>query len=218
MEFFFATIQRLKYKFGFDRKNFILRYIRSNKSIHILEIGVFNGYFAERLLKTASEISPGSKIYYFGLDLFAEGLTQEKYVSEISLYPNTLIEVQNRLSKISNVEIKLIQGDSTKLVPLIPENIRFDVIHIDGGHSFATVQEDWKNVMKRMDSQTAVFFDDYTNRRGVTKGGFGVKEVVDSIDPNNFKVKLSRNRDYFWKTYGLLSLKMAMVKTRSEQN
>jgi hypothetical protein len=218
MKLLFDTLQRVKYKFGIDRKNFILRYVKSHKCTRILEIGVFNGNFAERLLKIASKSSPNSKIHYLGIDLFAEGLTQEKYISEVSLYPKTLLEVQSRLARLSNTQVELIQGDSISVVPLIPKNLKFDVIHIDGGHSFATVQKDWNNISNLMDTRTAVFFDDYSNPRGVTKGGFGVKDVVDRINAEVFKVKLSKNPDYFWKTYGLLSLKIAMVTIRSKQN
>jgi|LakMenEpi03Aug12_release.lakeMendotaPanAssembly.Ray.scaffolds.fasta_scaffold211744_2 hypothetical protein len=217
MKLFFDVLQRIKYKLGFDRKSFILRHVKYNKCTSILEIGVFNGNFAERLLKTASKSYPDSKIHYLGVDLFKEGLTQDKYAAEVSLYPKTLMEVQSRLSNLDNTKVELIQGDSTKVLPLIPKHLKFDLIHIDGGHSFETVKSDWKNVMEIIGPRTVVFFDDYTNRRGITKGGFGVKEVVDSIDPSKFQVKLSKNRDYFWKTYGLLSLKIAMVTVRNKQ-
>lgn len=148
--------------------------------------------------------------------MFAEGLTEEKYITEVSLYPKTHQEVQNRSSSLRNTDVKLIPGDSTKLVPRIPKNMKFDVIHIDGGHSFATVLKDWHNVVDLMDSHTAVFFDDYCNPIGVSKGGFGVKDVVDRINSKQFKVKSSKNRDYFWKPYGLLSLRMAMVQLRKK--
>lgn len=217
MKLFFDALQRIKYKLGFDRKNFILKYIKHNKCTIFLEIGVFNGHFAERILKTASNNTPDSKIHYLGIDLFKEGLTQYKHAAEVSLYPKTLMEVQTRLSKFDNAKVELIQGDSTKVLPLITKHLKFDVIHIDGGHSFETVQNDWKNVMEIIGPRTVVFFDDYTNRRGTTKGGFGVKEVVDRIDTSKFQVKLSKNRDYFWKTYGLLCLKIAMVTVKNKQ-
>jgi len=217
MKLFFGVLQRIKYKLGFDRKNFILRYIEHNKCTSFLEVGVFNGHFAERILKTASKSTPDSKLHYLGVDLFKEGLTQDKHAAEVSLYPRTLTEVQSRLCKFDNTKVELIQGDSTKVLPLIPKHLKFDVIHIDGGHSFETVQNDWKNVMEVIGPRTVVFFDDYTNRRGVTKGGFGVKKVVDCIDSSKFQVKLSKNRDYFWKTYGLLCLKIAMVTVRNAQ-
>jgi hypothetical protein len=216
MKLFFDALQRIKYKLGFDRKNFILRYVKNNKCTSILEIGVFNGNFAERLLKAACKSSPDSKINYLGIDLFKEGLTQDRHATEVSLYPNTLPEVQSRLSKLKNTKVELIQGDSTIELPLIAKHLKFDLIHIDGGHSFETVLSDWKNVVELIDSSTVIFFDDYTNHRGITKGGFGVNKVVDRIDSSKFQVKVSKNRDYFWKTYGLLCLKVAMVTSKSK--
>jgi predicted O-methyltransferase YrrM len=218
MKLFFDTLQRIKYRLGFDRKNFILRHIKNNKCTSILEIGVFNGNFAERLLKTACKSSPDYKINYLGIDLFKEGLTEAKHAAEVSLYPNTLAEVESRLSKVKNTEVKLIQGDSTLVLPQIAKHLKFDLIHIDGGHSFETVQRDWENVMELIDSSTVIFFDDYTNHRGITKGGFGVNKVVDRIDSSKFQVKVSKNRDYFWKAYGLLCLKVAMVTNKSKNN
>jgi len=201
---------------GLDRKRFLLKYAKSRKVYSILEIGVFNGNFTERLLKLVTNNSPQSKIYYLGIDLFAEGLTEEKYVSEISLYPQSLSNIQGKLSKFNNVTIDLIQGDSVNVLPEIPNDKIFDVIHIDGGHSYTTVLQDWLNASKLINHNSAIFFDDYTNSRGVTRGGFGVNEVVDRIDRKIYDVKLSLNRDFFWKNYGLLILRMVKVTLKSK--
>jgi SAM-dependent methyltransferase len=132
---------------GLDRKRFLLKYAKSRKVYSILEIGVFNGNFTERLLELVTNNSPESKIYYLGIDLFAEGLTEEKYVSEISLYPQSLSNIQGKFSKFNNVTIDLIQGDSVNVLPKIPNDKIFDVIHIDGGHSYTTVLQDWLQVI-----------------------------------------------------------------------
>jgi hypothetical protein len=67
-----------------------------------------------------------------------------------------------------------------------------------------------------MNHNSAIFFDDYTNTRGVTRGGFGVNEVVNHIDRKLYDVKLSLNRDFFWKNYGLLILRMVKVTLKSK--
>ena len=216
MLFIFTLLQRIKFKLGIDRKNYLLKFAKSQKISSILEIGVFNGNFAERLLKLVTDNSPGSKIYYLGVDLFAEGFNEEKYVSEISLYPQSLSNIQKKLSKFKNVTVELIQGDSINVLPRIPNSKTFDIIHIDGGHSYNTVLQDWLNVSKSMNHSTAVFFDDYANLRGTTKGGFGVNEVVDHIDSKMYDVKLSLNRDFFWKNYGLLILRMVKVTLKAK--
>ena len=43
MLFFFTFIQRIKFKFGKDRKNYLLKYAKAHDVKSILEIGVFNG-------------------------------------------------------------------------------------------------------------------------------------------------------------------------------
>jgi hypothetical protein len=182
----------------------------------ILEIGVFNGNFAERLLGAVTSKSPNSEIHYLGVDLFAEGFTDDIYHCEVSLYPQSISAIQDKLSKYTNVVVELVPGNSINILPKILENKAFDVIHIDGGHSYETVLHDWLNVSKIMKNNTTVFFDDYSNLRGVAKGGFGIKEVVDNIDRNSFNVKLSLNRDFFWKDYGLLSLRMIAVTLKSK--
>lgn len=210
---FFIFFQRIKFKLGFDRKKIILNYAKSRKVKRILEIGVFNGHFAERLLREAVKASPNEKIHYTGVDLFAEGLTKELHLSEVSLFPNSLLDVKNRLSKINNAHIELIQGYSSDILPLLVGK-SFDVIHIDGGHSYGTVKQDWLNSLKLLDKNTAVFFDDFTNRRGIIYGGFGVNNVVNEIDKKTFKIRFSKNRDFFWKPYGLLILRVVLVTLR----
>jgi predicted O-methyltransferase YrrM len=216
MLFLLTQLQRIKFKLGIDRKNYLLKYAKSQKVNSILEIGVFNGNFAERLLKIVTNNSPKSKIYYLGVDLFAEGFTEAKYISEISLYPQSFSNIQRKLSKFKNVTVELIQGDSVNVLAEIPNNKTFDIIHIDGGHSYDTVLQDWLNVSKLMNHSSAVFFDDYTNSRGVTKGQFGVNEVVDHIDTKIYDVKSSLNRDFFWKNYGLLILRMVKVTLKAK--
>jgi hypothetical protein len=151
-----------------------------------------------------------------GIDLFAEGLTNEKYLSEISLRPDSRLSVQQRLSRFENVTVELIQGDSVSVLPKILDREKFDLIHIDGGHSYNTVLQDWLNVTNLIDEKSVVFFDDYVNSRGVTKGSFGVNRVVDSIDSKIFDKKLSVNRDFFWKDYGLLVLRVAKLSLKTE--
>lgn len=216
MFFLFKLLQRLKFKLRLDRKNYLLKYAKLRTINSILEIGVFNGNFAERLLNLVTSYRPEAKIYYLGVDLFSDGLTEEKYFSEVSLYPQSLSNMQNKFSKFENVDFDLIQGDSVNVLPKIPQHKTFDIIHIDGGHSYSTVQQDWFNVSRLMTHSTAVFFDDYANARGVIKGAFGVNQVVDHIDTKIYDVKFSFNRDFFWKSYGLLVLRMVKVTLKAK--
>jgi len=212
----FDLLQRIKFKLSLDRKNYLLKYAKSRSISSILEIGVFNGNFAERLLKSITLNAPESKIRYLGVDLFAEGFTEEIHVSEVSLHPKSVASIQKKLSKFKNATVKLIPGDSVYVLPKIQNYETFDIVHIDGGHSYNTVLQDWLNVSNLMDINTAVFFDDYANSRGSSLGGFGVNMVVDQIDTKKYDVELSTNCDFFWKDYGLLILRMAKVTLKSK--
>lgn len=203
--------QAFKFKFGLDRKSIVIKHIKRNDVTAILEIGVFNGNFANRMIAAASK-NMCSEIVYVGVDLFAEGFNSEIYHSEVSLQPLERNVILDRLSRFENVKVELLAGNSREILPNIDGNSKFDLIIVDGGHSYETVKQDWENVQKLVSDHGTVFFDDYANSLGVQLGGFGVNCVVDEIDLNKFEVSISNKTDYFVKSYGLLKLKLAKVK------
>jgi predicted O-methyltransferase YrrM len=161
MKTLLILIQRFKYKLNLDRKNYILKYIRKNKPKTILEIGVFNGVFARRMLLNATN-SINEIVSYTGVDLF-EDLSIEIYKKEISLWASNQDSVHNNLSKIKNTKINLLKGYSRDVLPLLEGKIKFDLILIDGGHSYETVKTDFYFARNLVSSNGAIFFDDYVN-------------------------------------------------------
>jgi predicted O-methyltransferase YrrM len=206
-------IQRVKYKLNLDRKNYILKYIRKNKPKTILEIGVFNGAFAKRMLLSATN-SGNESISYTGVDLF-EDLSSEVYKKEISLWASKKDLVHKDLSKIKNTKISLLKGYSSDILPLLDGKIKFDLILIDGGHSYETVNTDFYFARNLVSLNGAIFFDDYVNKQGVIKDGYGINKVVDDVDRVNYSVKISKNRDIFPKSYGLLITRMVKVQLKN---
>lgn len=213
MKSLLILIQRLKYKINLDRKNYILKYIRKNKPKTILEIGVFNGAFAKRMLLNATN-SLNENISYTGVDLF-EDLSSEVHRKEISLWASKKDLVHNDLSKINNTQISLLKGYSKDLLPLLIGKMKFDLILIDGGHSYETVESDFNFTKKLVNTNGAIFFDDYVNKQGVINEGYGINKVVDSINRTDYSVKISKNRDIFPKFYGLLTIRMVKVQLKS---
>lgn len=204
-------LQRIRYKLNLDRKSVVLRYIKKNKPLKILEIGVFNGEFAIRMLKAAKKVSPKSQIIYYGVDLF-EDITEEDLVSEVSPLPLKKHLVEEVLSNL-NCEINLLQGKSDAVLQSMIGKIRFDLIIIDGGHSELTVANDWFWSQKLLNETGAVFFDDYTNKKG-EMNGYGIKRVVDQISKNKYVISRCWNIDYFKKDYGVLSTRMVKVQIK----
>jgi predicted O-methyltransferase YrrM len=206
-------VQRIKYKLNLDRKNYILKYIRKNKPKTILEIGVFNGAFAKRMLLNATK-SGSSSISYTGVDLF-EDLSSEVYKKEISLWASKKDLVYKDLSKIKNTKISLLKGYSSDLLPLLEGKMKFDLILIDGGHSYKTVKSDFNFTKKLLNKNGAIFFDDYVNKKGVIKELYGINKVIDNINREDYSVKISKNRDIFPKSYGLLSIQIVKVQPKN---
>jgi predicted O-methyltransferase YrrM len=205
-------IQRFRYKLSIDRKNYVLKHIRQNNPKTILEIGVFNGAFAKRMLLSATN-SVNGNVSYTGVDLF-EDLTSEVHKREISLWASKKASVYKDLSKIKNAKISLLKGYSSDLLPLLEGKMKFDLILIDGGHSYKTVKSDFDFAKKLINTNGAIFFDDYVNSQGVLKEGYGINKVVDNINRAKYSIKISKNRDIFPKSYGLLSIRMVKVQLK----
>jgi len=205
-------IQRFRYKLSIDRKNYVLKHIRKNNPKTILEIGVFNGAFAKRMLLSATN-SVNGNVSYTGVDLF-EDLTSEVHKREISLWASKKASVYKDLSKIKNAKISLLKGYSNNLLQLLEGKMKFDLILIDGGHSYKTVKSDFDFAKKLINTNGAIFFDDYVNSQGVLKEGYGINKVVDDINRAKYSIKISKNRDIFPKSYGLLSIRMVKVQLK----
>jgi predicted O-methyltransferase YrrM len=205
-------IQRFRYKLSIDRKNYVLKHIRKYNPKTILEIGVFNGAFAKRMLLSATN-SVNGNVSYTGVDLF-EDLTSEVHKREISLWASKKASVYKDLSKIKNAKISLLKGYSSDLLPLLEGKMKFDLILIDGGHSYKTVKSDFDFAKKLINTNGAIFFDDYVNSQGVLKEGYGINKVVDNINRAKYSIKISKNRDIFPKSYGLLSIRMVKVQLK----
>jgi hypothetical protein len=206
-------VQKLRFKFGLDRKRYILKHIRKYACVNILEIGVFNGNFAYRMLITAKKKSPDLQINYVGVDLFEANFSSEIALSEVSLTPKNKLYIEEYL-KIPNVNVNLLEGYSSSVLPSLDLEKKFDLIVIDGGHSYSTVKKDFENSLHLLHQKGAIIFDDYTNYRGIVSGGFGINQVINELDRLKFLVSISSIRDFFWKPYGLLVLRMVTVRLK----
>jgi len=205
----FNFYQILRYKLNYDRKSIIIRYIRKNQPSSILEIGVYKGDFALRMLNQISRKNQ-STTYYCGIDLFSEMQTKENFQKEISMWPEQKNLVLNKLrNSYPEINIELFQGYSNEY--LSEENRKFDLIFIDGGHSFPTVFSDWILSSSLVTQKGVVFFDDYTTKNGASKSSFGIRQVVRSINKAEWKIRIYHNADYFKKAWGVLALKIAKV-------
>ena len=183
--------------------------VKDRKPKNFLEIGVFTGVTARNICELLSLIN-NRKFYYLGIDLFEdfEDAISDEVVPEFltnkqnfsnplkSLFYNFLLsEKLNSLASVSkflikfgkNVELK--KGNSLDILGKIDLKI-FDMIFVDGGHSYETVKFELGIILKNINNNCLVVCDDYIHAEAA-----GVKKAIDeSVRENlhNFKVVANR--------------------------
>ena len=183
--------------------------VKERKPQNFLEIGVFTGVTARNVCELLSLINNG-KFYYLGIDLFEdfedavstevvpEFLTNKQNFSNPlkSLFYNFLLrEKLNSLESVSkflkkfgkNIELK--KGNSLDILKKIDLKI-FDMIFVDGGHSYETVKFELSIILKNVNDNCLVICDDYIHAEAI-----GVKKAIDeSVREELYNFKVVANR------------------------
>ena len=183
--------------------------VKQQKPKNFLEIGVFTGVTARNICELLSLIN-NKNFFYLGIDLFED--FQEAISNEVvpdflvkkqnfsnplkSLVYNFLLKeklnsldsVSRFLKKFSN-NIELKKGNSLSILPKIDLKI-FDMIFVDGGHSYETVKFELDIILKSIKDNCLVVCDDYSLQEAT-----GVKKAIDESVREyscNFKVVANR--------------------------
>jgi predicted O-methyltransferase YrrM len=143
--------------FGTFMQSKALSFIMSlAKDKKVLEIGVWKG------ASTCAWIKGGAKeVYCVDHFLGAEESrdTWQKEAKEISI-ENVF---WNNINKVNtdDVPVILLNGDcnNKKIIELAPDNY-FDVLFIDGGHTYKQVKNDIKNYVPKLKKHGVILFDD----------------------------------------------------------
>ena len=183
--------------------------VKERKPQNFLEIGVFTGVTARNVCELLSLINNG-KFYYLGIDLFEdfEDAISTEVVPEFlikkqnfsnplkSLVYNFLLrEKLNSLESVSkflkkfgkNIELK--KGNSLDILKKIDLKI-FDMIFVDGGHSYETVKFELSIILKNVNDNCLVICDDYIHAEAI-----GVKKAIDeSVREELYNFKVVANR------------------------
>jgi len=196
--------ERFKLKHALRYKQ-LYKIIRDKKPVNILEIGVFNGENAIRMLNVNLNI----KTNYYGFDLF-EDLSEKEFEKEIAIKPLKLNEVKYKLEKRTKSNVRLfkvntltLKKDFFKDFPLM------DLIFIDGGHSIETQRNDWSLVKNLMHDNTIIIVDDYWN---IPNSGCGF--MLDELDKNMYDIKILPITDYYIKKWGILKTQFLKIKSK----
>jgi len=134
-----------------------------------MEIGVWNGDNARRMVEVAIQNFSPEEVEYYGFDFFFGSLFQQ---------------VKQKLEK-TKCKFKLFEGDTLDTLPKAVKTLpKMDLIFIDGGKSFTEAKSDWENSKTLMHDETAVFVHNYEVS--------GVQRMITSIPQDNYQVKIIR--------------------------
>ena len=183
--------------------------VKQQKPKNFLEIGVFTGVTARNVCELLYLIN-NKDFFYLGIDLFEDfhEAISDEVVPEFlvkkqnfsnplkSLVYNFLLkEKLNSLGSVSkflkkfqnNIELK--KGNSLTILPKTDLKI-FDMIFVDGGHSYETVKFELDIILKSIKDNCLVVCDDYSLQEAT-----GVKKAIDeSVRENSFNFKVVANR------------------------
>lgn len=186
-------VQRVQVLKGL-RYDQLLEYVARDPSLSILEIGVARGANALRMISFAQQ--RGGRPRYTGVDLFgsldAEELASDYYVK--TKHPMSVQQTMRMLRSELGVEaamrIYLLEGKSQDVLPvLLAQRYAYDLIFIDGSHSYEGVKCDWMHCQHMLAPGGTIVFDDYPN--------WGIKPAVDEIDPALWNVRVLPAKDTF---------------------
>lgn len=150
------------------------------KPISILEIGTWDANHATQMIAHAKKYNP---VYYVGFDLF-EKITESQIISEFSK-PKKFFQDSFKKLEMTGCNFDLICGNTRDTLKEFGNEKKFDLIFIDGGHSFQTVANDWYYCKQMMHEKSIVLFDDYY----LNENNFGCNLTIDSIDRSTYKVE-----------------------------
>jgi hypothetical protein len=183
--------------------------VKQQNPKNFLEIGVFTGVTARNVCELLYLIN-NKDFFYLGIDLFEDfhEAISDEVVPEFlvkkqnfsnplkSLVYNFLLkEKLNSLGSVSkflkkfqnNIELK--KGNSLNILPKTDLKI-FDMIFVDGGHSYETVKFELDIILKNVKHNCLVVCDDYSLQEAT-----GVKKAIDeSVIENSCNFKVVANR------------------------
>ena len=180
------------------------------KPKNFLEIGVFTGVNAKNICEYLYSIHKND-FKYFGLDLFEDyddrndneiaptsirGYKQKFSNPLKHIYYNIFKNEQlNSISSVNNFlkrfksNISLVKGDTKDTLKNIDLS-NFDMVYVDGGHSYNTVYYEINYLLDHTKNNCFILCDDYLHSEAK-----GVKEAIDKIvTEKNLSTKIYSDR------------------------
>ena len=185
----------------------ILNIVKPKK---FLEIGVFTGVNAMNICENLHALY-NYDFKYVGLDLFED----YKIEDDSEILPNSIRNLQQsfsnpfkhfyynvikkeKLNSIASVQkflkkykknVSLLKGNTKKTLKELDIS-NFDMVYVDGGHSFDTVYFELNYLLDNLKKNCFILCDDYLHDEAK-----GVKEAIDkTIRERNLNIKIYENR------------------------
>lgn len=172
----------------------LLRYVRRKPSLSILEIGVARAANTLRLMAYADAI--GGRPWYSGIDLFGsltDSQLQDSFCNDAKRplsREQTMEMLREVLGPEISLRIMLFEGPSSEVLPVLrSQAFLYDLIFIDGGHSYPIVSSDWQHCQHLITPQGVIVFDDFPN--------WGVPGTIAGIDRREWNVNVLDHVDVF---------------------
>ena len=211
LKLFIEFLHYARVKLKLNRKSKLLRIIKKQNPKSILEIGVHDGENALRLISAISKKDNLPTIRYVGVDLFSLMTSAEMARQLVSQIPKSKQDVEFLItSNFPNIDFELFEGNSNEILKIIKE--KFEIIFIDGGHSYETVKKDLELSESLLSDGGLIILDDYTNRNAEVKVGFGITRLVSELDKNKWDIQISKLPDLFLHDWGLLITRLVILR------
>lgn len=175
---------------SFDTRETMINDLIPKNGIYC-EIGIFKGEFADKLI----DILNPTELHM--LDLFEGNICSGNADGNNVVYTNMKNEY-NRLLTLSRTVpcMKLYAGDSSSVLKTFPDNY-FDMIYIDGDHSYNGVKKDITVAFDKIKPGGYIMGHDY--EMNMTKArnmyNFGVKRAVDEFCSANSQTICAKGYD-----------------------
>jgi len=190
----------VKFKFYLRKSSFkkdkesakiLLNEIKNYKPKNFLEVGVFQGVTSRNVCEMLKKLHDNNFKYY-GVDIF-EDSDEKTDLKESTLKSNKIsnpfkhlifniilkqnlnsFESVRKLLKKFESNVFLIKGFSHEAILKIDIS-EIEFVFLDGGHSYETVKEDLRLILKDIKKNMIIICDDYD------QVGYGVKRAVDEL-------------------------------------
>lgn len=164
------------YRSNYERGILIYHLIRYFNVKSMLEIGFGRGYATFCAAKAFYDAGIDGKI------LTVDPVFDENYINALTnVFPKEYFN-----------HIKFVKGPSQDVVPNINE--KFDLVYIDGDHSYAATKTDWENTKDKWEK--FLLFDDYHLPTKVDRG-IECSKLIDEIDDPSKELIILDRRMFF---------------------